>query len=265
MKGLFVFIFLFLSVTLFSQVVNNLVVFSSEGEKFTLTMSGEKYNNEPQTKVRVVGLTQKKYQVRIIFVNPKLKDVVTTLTFFDTGYECQFALNAYGKKKHKMEFFTQTVMEGFEKKKEEPINNVNQNNSNNETAVQPPPPPTQPSTLMTGPGMTPKSQNPVHVNPANGSIIIGSEEFSIFKSAILKQISDDAKHMKAMELLKNKSVLSSQVKESMELFSTDQAKLDFAKKAYPNTKDKENYSTLLEALKVNSLKEELKQFIAGHK
>jgi len=93
-----------------AQVVNNLVVFINEAEPFTLIMNGERYNQEAQTRVRVTGLTLKMYKVTILFKNPDLKPVNTTLTFFSTGRECEFVLNKKGKKKHSMDYFTEKAI-----------------------------------------------------------------------------------------------------------------------------------------------------------
>jgi hypothetical protein len=277
MKRICFFLILFLTSQLFSQVVNNLVVFSNEGLKFTLIMNGERYNMTPETRVRVTNLTLKKYQVKIIFEDTHYKEHSTTLTFYSTGWECEFALNPKGRKKHTMDFFTQTRIPGWETPNENsgndntnsgnnntaaPINNSNNTANNQPISI---PQATEPSTLITGPGVSPKNQNGVHIDPNSGNIIIGNEQFNIFKNDILKEVSDIAKQKRAQELFKNSLLLCSQVKETMKTMNTEQAKLDFAKKSYQNTKDKENYPQLADLLTVPSLKEDLKKFIESQK
>src|SRR6187431_2666724 len=95
---------LFLHLKVSSQVINNLVVFSNDGDKFTLILNGEKQNLYPETKVRVVDLNLKVYKVNIIFENQKLQPHSTTLTFFSTNTECVFAINKRGGKKHSMDY-----------------------------------------------------------------------------------------------------------------------------------------------------------------
>ncbi|MCU0430897.1 MAG: DUF4476 domain-containing protein [Cytophagaceae bacterium] len=90
-----------------SQVVNNLIVFSNEGEKFTLILNGEKQNPFPVSKVRVVDLNLVQYKVTINFENPELKQLNTTLTFYGTNNECHFSLNRKGRK-HSMDYLTST-------------------------------------------------------------------------------------------------------------------------------------------------------------
>ncbi len=98
---------LFVQIVGYSQVINNLVVFSNDGEKFILILNGDKQNLEPNNKVTVVGLTLKVYKVTLLFENSRLKTHNTTLTFFDTNTECTYTLNPHGKK-HTMDYVTST-------------------------------------------------------------------------------------------------------------------------------------------------------------
>ena len=107
MKRFFVVIFFFLAINGWAQVVNNMVVFCNDGEPFTLILNGERINMEPQTRVKAEGLTLKKYQTKVIFKNGNIKEANTTITFFNTGFECEFSLNKKGKKKYKIEYFTE--------------------------------------------------------------------------------------------------------------------------------------------------------------
>lgn len=84
-----------------------MVVFCNDGEPFTLILNGERINMEPQTRVVATGLTLKKYQTKVIFKNSNIKEANTTITFFSTGFECEFSLNKKSKKKYKIEYFTE--------------------------------------------------------------------------------------------------------------------------------------------------------------
>ncbi|MFI5141505.1 MAG: hypothetical protein ACHQII_04030, partial [Bacteroidia bacterium] len=110
---LFVFFFYAIQFTIKAQIVNNLVIFSNEGQPFTLILDGLKENQTPATNVRVVGLDLKAYQVKVIFENKKLKDANTTITFFKTGKECVFGLIKKGKKKHIIEYVSEKEIDGF--------------------------------------------------------------------------------------------------------------------------------------------------------
>ncbi|MBP7809807.1 MAG: hypothetical protein KA163_10980 [Bacteroidia bacterium] len=107
MERLFLVLFFFSAFIASSQIVNNMVVFCNEGEQFTLILNGERVNMTPQTRVKAENLTVKKYQTKIIFNNPKIKEANTVITFFGTGNECEFVLKKKGKKKYKIEYFTE--------------------------------------------------------------------------------------------------------------------------------------------------------------
>ncbi len=107
MKRLFLLLFFFSACLVSAQIVNNLVVFCNEGEQFTVILNGERVNTTPQTRVKAENLTVKKYQTKIIFNNPKIKEANTVITFFGTGNECEFVLKKKGKRKYKVEYFTE--------------------------------------------------------------------------------------------------------------------------------------------------------------
>jgi hypothetical protein len=74
MKQLFtLFVSTALSFTALAQTAN-LVVYSENGEQFTLLINGEKKNEAPTTNVKVGGLTAEWYQARIDFSDAKLAD-----------------------------------------------------------------------------------------------------------------------------------------------------------------------------------------------
>lgn len=107
MKRLFLLLCCSIALTASSQIVNNLVMFCNEAEPFTLILNGERINQTPQTRVKVENLTVKKYQTKIIFSNPRVKEANTVITFFGTGNECEFVLKKKGKRKYKIEYFTE--------------------------------------------------------------------------------------------------------------------------------------------------------------
>ena len=107
MKRLFFLLFCFVALSASSQIVNNLVMFCNEPEPFTLILNGERINSTPQTRVKAEHLTVKKYQTKIIFNNPNIKEANTVITFFGTGNECEFVLKKKGKRKYKIEYFTE--------------------------------------------------------------------------------------------------------------------------------------------------------------
>ena len=61
------------SATILSQNNNNLIVFSETGDRFYLVLNGLKYNQTPETNVKVTSLTATNYKAKIIFDNEHLK------------------------------------------------------------------------------------------------------------------------------------------------------------------------------------------------
>jgi len=282
MKRLLTLLSVFISFTVsYSQgVVNNLVIFCNEGEPFTLILNGERYNETPQTRVRVEGLTLKQYNAKIIFKNEKLKDHETTITFFYSGNECEFALNKKGKRKHTLDYLTSKRIEGFDTPQNNSNtssnnnstdysnnsgNNTTSNNSTQTTTLSSTPINTVYTGQSTIPGMN--SNDPVNINSSDGSVNInmGNEQFQIFKSDIIKEVGDAAKEAKALALLRKNLFTSEQVKESMHLLSTEQAKVNYAKKAYPHIKDKENFYRVVNSITSVDLRNDLQKFVEGVK
>jgi hypothetical protein len=263
----FLILALFFAATLFSQQINNLVVFCNDGEQFTLILNGARQNETPQTRLKVEGLNLAKYEVKIIFVNKKMKDVNTTLTFFRTGKECEFALNKYGSRKHKMEYFTEKPIDGFETQQNLQINsnqtNGNQINTNQTTPIN--------NGFNTGQGNIAVNQNTFSTLNNNTSSInnclnaMTNEEFLLFKNAVSNQNTDLNKHTTANSLLLNNCLTTLQVKDIIKLFTSEKARLDFAKSIYSHIKDVNNYSQLIENFITNELQNEFKNFLNGKK
>lgn len=75
MKKVFTLLTFALGFATFAVAQNaNAVVFSENGEKFTLILNGEKQNETPQTNVKVNGLVGEFFQARIDFEDPSLPD-----------------------------------------------------------------------------------------------------------------------------------------------------------------------------------------------
>jgi hypothetical protein len=70
----------------FAQVSNNnLVVFSPDGDKFSLIVNGLRQNEKPETNVKVTGLNAPNYKVRVIFENAGLAPIDQNVYMMDGG------------------------------------------------------------------------------------------------------------------------------------------------------------------------------------
>ena len=279
-----------------SQVINNLVVFCNDGEKFTVILDGFKRNAEPSNYVKVDFLDQKKYKIKVIFVNPKFGDVNTTITFFDNGYECKFSLDKTGRKKYKLNYLSAKLMPGFVEKNSTNTTQTNSNGTNTSPApivdTVKPPPPEAPSgnpmdqnmnqTLNIGGkkgGLKVDPNGTMSVGPGNGAVSINikkhpkancpnpvtKEEFAAFKENMSKQTSEEDKQLIGNSFIDNNCLLSSQVKEAMTLFKNERSQIDFAKKSYSATKDYEKFSITVDGVVSKSGKDELTKYIEDNK
>lgn len=90
---------------------------------------------------------------------------------------------------------------------------------------------------------------------------ISSRDFEQFKQAIKAESFSDTKLKMAKQFIAGNRFTSTQVKEIVQLFSFEEAKLDVAKYAYPYTVDKGNYVFVAGAFSFSSSKEELMDYI----
>ena len=106
---------LFGFMTLKAQNNNNLVVFSENGDRFYLILNGLKYNQEPQTNVKVTNLNANTYKAKIIFEKP-FGDLNSNIYLMwegadVTGKEFTYAVHKKGDK-YKLKFISQADMGG---------------------------------------------------------------------------------------------------------------------------------------------------------
>lgn len=80
---------------------NNLVVFSQNGERFTLVLNGIRQNAKPETNVKVTGLNAPNYKAKIIFEQKNLFDVdqnIYMMSGGEQGKNMEYTYNLTKKK-----------------------------------------------------------------------------------------------------------------------------------------------------------------------
>ncbi|HEY1869524.1 MAG TPA: DUF4476 domain-containing protein, partial [Chitinophagaceae bacterium] len=80
--------------------------------------------------------------------------------------------------------------------------------------------------------------------------------------AISKESSEANRMESASQVIKTNYFTAEQVKQLMNLFCTEQNKLEIAKLAYDRTVDQSNYYTISNTLKFNTSKDELARCIS---
>ncbi|MES1225043.1 MAG: DUF4476 domain-containing protein, partial [Bacteroidota bacterium] len=92
--------------------------------------------------------------------------------------------------------------------------------------------------------------------------VMSDADVANFKLYLQKQSFDDSKLKMATSMLSDSWLYTKQVKELMNVFSFDDKKLAFAKLAYDNTVDKNNFYQLSDAFSFNSNYNALADYIA---
>lgn len=94
-------IFLF---TAFGQKTSNLVIFAEDATPFYAIVNGIKQNIEPQTNVKITGLTNEINQVRVIFKNTNIPSLNQQVYFQSMGVEATMRITNT-KKGYKLRYF----------------------------------------------------------------------------------------------------------------------------------------------------------------
>ena len=91
------------------------------------------------------------------------------------------------------------------------------------------------------------------------------QSFTALKEALSKERFDNARVTIAKQVIDQNYFTADQVKQLVQMYSTDSYKLDLAKYAYKNTVNKQEYFILYEAFTFSSSKEDLANYIRQFK
>lgn len=90
----------------------NAVVFSENGDKFTLILNGEKQNETPQANVKIKDLTGEFYQARVDFENPSIPDFTQKNFVVHKGFEVTYVIKSNKKGEYVMRFQSESEIPG---------------------------------------------------------------------------------------------------------------------------------------------------------
>jgi hypothetical protein len=90
----------------------NAVVYSELGEKFTLYLNSEQQNDQPQSNVKVKGLTADYYQARIDFEDSKLPDFVNNNFAVQKGLEVTYVVKKNKKGEYVLRYHGESPVSG---------------------------------------------------------------------------------------------------------------------------------------------------------
>jgi hypothetical protein len=107
---------LFITATLFvvsnmlAQRTSNLVIFAEDATPFFAVVNGIRQNIEPQTNVKITGLTNNANTVRVIFSNTAIPALTQNIYFQDMGVEATIKITNT-KKGYKLRYFGEVPLE----------------------------------------------------------------------------------------------------------------------------------------------------------
>ncbi|MFN6378847.1 MAG: DUF4476 domain-containing protein [Flavobacteriales bacterium] len=109
-----IFTFLLITVSSLSSFAQNAnaVVFSENGDKFTLVLNGEKQNAAPQTNVKLSNLTNDFYMARIDFEDASLPDFTEKNFAVHKGYEVTYVIKTNKKGEYVLRFQGESALSG---------------------------------------------------------------------------------------------------------------------------------------------------------
>src|ERR1700722_11536241 len=85
MRLTFLILFFITVVPFFSFGQGCITILSDDGDKFYLSLNGERQNTEPQTGVRVDGLMDKEYNASIVFSAPDRPELIQKIPIKDAA------------------------------------------------------------------------------------------------------------------------------------------------------------------------------------
>lgn len=95
---------------IYAQTTSNLVVFAQDPKPFYAIVNGIKQNAEPQTNVKITGLTNPSSSIKIVFKDGS-PDLNKTIYFESMGREATYRIVDTKKKGYKLRFFGDVAIE----------------------------------------------------------------------------------------------------------------------------------------------------------
>lgn len=282
----------------------NVILFTENGEKFTVILNGLRQNEKPETNVKVSNLPAPQYKLKIIFDDPRLDEQSFNL-FLEPNMERSFSIKKNSKGKYTLRFLSEVPSANApaaptnQRVVEYNPNGIQPNYSNTQTVVQ------QTTTTTTNPdnfnmgvnvngmgvnvqvsdnGMNmnmnttgttttttttttnavpPPAYLPGYTGAVGCPMPMLEPDFNELKSSIASKSFEETKMTIAKQVLLDHCLLTTQVKQLINLFTFEESKLEFAKYAYDYTYDRGNYFKVNDAFTFESSIEELNNYIAS--
>ncbi|MBS1612517.1 MAG: DUF4476 domain-containing protein [Bacteroidetes bacterium] len=248
-----------------AQGVAHCTIYNEEGIRFTVYLNGEKMNDTPLDRVRMINLTQNYYKIKVEFDGdsiPPIERKIFQLTNADgVKVDAIHILKRNKKGEWGLHWKSQSVAPRYieDKPTVVVVNNGVQQTTTTTTTTEPDGnrisfgvPGGHVSINTGGSGASTTRETTTTTTaaaPAAGTApctgnILTQNEFADALKSINARSTEDGKLSSAKQVLSANCVNVEMVRSVMKLFTTDDKKLEVAKYAYANTVDKGSYYKL---------------------
>ena len=248
-----------------AQGVAHCTIYNEEGIRFTVYLNGEKMNDTPLDRVRMINLTQNYYKIKVEFDGdsiPPIERKIFQLTNADgVKVDAIHILKRNKKGEWGLHWKSQSVAPRYieDKPTVVVVNNGVQQTTTTTTTTEPdgnrisfgvPGGHVSINTGGSGASTTRETTTTTAAAaPAAGTApctgnILTQNEFADALKSINARSTEDGKLSSAKQVLSANCVNVEMVRSVMKLFTTDDKKLEVAKYAYANTVDKGSYYKL---------------------
>src|ERR1043165_254489 len=267
MKTWTLFFMLAIGAGLRAQSVAHCTIYNEEGIRFTVYLNGEKQNETPQDRVRMINLTQDYYKIRIQFYNDSIPAIEHNIFQLTNGtgnkVDAVHVIRRNKKGEYGLHWKSQSDWPQYIEDKPTVVvvnNGVQQTTTTTTTTSDPGGnrfnfgvPGGNISINTGGAGAATTTRETTTTTnvaapiagaaPCTGNVLTQSEFADALKS-IGARSTDEGKMLSAKQILSANCVNVDMVKSVLKLFNTDDKKLEIATYAYSNTVDKGSYYKL---------------------
>jgi hypothetical protein len=241
-----------------------LIIFSAKGEKFTLEFNGSTQNNQPESKVVVENIFGPSFKFKV-FVEGATQPPLSKTTFNKINGSFYYVIRKDSKGKYSLE----STSYDWSDKVEQELRATSTATTTGAATTTEKSAQTKETTTTEKTSQT-KETNATATAATTTSTStakhwcdspVSDADFIAGYSSISYTSFDPTRMSAAKGFANNHCLLSSQVKEIVDLFDMESMRLDFAKFAYTHTYDPENYSVVNDAFHSKSSAESLKKYI----
>ena len=266
----YLFLLLFLSSSALAQV-SHATFYSKEGYLFTIYLNGKKMNEEPQTEVRLINLSQTYYSCKAVFEDPALAPAERKMLQLTDAHgnrvDVTFVVEHSKKGDMKIGWKSQSLYPRYIEEVVTPTVVVVNNGGAQQEVVRTTTTRTVESSsegvsmsfggiggrvnINTGysePVVEEVTTTTVAASPvANtaslpcGGTILGNQDYEMALKSVSLRSSEDGKLTASKQIVSSNCFTTDQARRMVELLSTEEARLDLAIYAYPFVLDKGSY------------------------